>query len=440
MVTVENHTSLRRRRRGAYLAWKDFFKRTEFLSKLDLYERQNARLREFLEFAVSKSRWHGQRLNGIDVSQITVDTLHSLPLMTKEDLRRDAHLIETVDSRHAYVAKTGGTTGAALQLHYRWDDFQERSAMLDAFRERFIPILESRIAWFSGKALIPHPERERTFSRTNWVDGIRYYSTFHISPEYVENYITDLNRFSPEVIVGFPSSLVELARCARNKNIAFSGGVRVIFPTSEAVTPEDREIMSSFFGGEVRDQYASSEGAPFITECPSGKLHCELMTGVFEVLDETGNPAKEGDLVVTAFGTRGTPLIRYQIEDRIALSEEECSCGRNTPVVARLDGRRTDFVYAPARGKVNLVNISNSVKGVHGIRKFQILQSEPSSIELRMAIDPQQYTSNDEKLFLANLRDRFGNSLVIHTTYVDDIPRDRSGKHRILINSMPHLP
>ena len=60
-------------------------------------------------------------------------------------------------------------------------------------------------------------------------------------------------------------------------------------------------------GCEIKDQYASSEGAPFIFECPHGKMHIDITSGVFEVLDESGNDADMGELVVTSFSTRGTP-------------------------------------------------------------------------------------------------------------------------------------
>lgn len=436
MITIENARSLRRRRSGRYQEWKRYFAEAEFLPREKLLFLQQKRLTEYLSFVVAHSKWHRERLRDIDVETITVDTISRLPTMTKEDLRGNVSEIATLSPRQAYIAKTGGTTGASIELYYRWDDFQERTAITDVFRERFIPISKSRIAWFSGKSIIPHPERATRFSRDNWINGIRYYSTFNIHPGTIAYYIDDLNTFNPDAIVTFPSSLVELARCARLAGLSFTGNVKAIFPTSEALTPADREVLQDFFACAVYDQYASSEGSPFITECPSGRLHCEMLTGIFEVLDPAGRPAMEGDLVVTPFGTRGTPLVRYQIEDRVTLSAQHCPCGRNTQVVERIDGRKTEFVFSPERGKVNLVNIANSVKGAHGIRKFQIVQTEPSGIDLLMAVDRSQYTSEDEAVFIGNLRDRFGPSFGIQVHYVDNIPRDPSGKHRIVLNHL----
>src|SRR5690606_30137882 len=106
------------------------------------------------------------------------------------------------------------------------------------------------------------------------------------------------------------------------------------------VLPVHREVIGEVFGCRLVDQYASSEGAPFILECPSGRLHVHPLTGLFEVLDENGVPAREGEMVVTSFTTRGTPLIRYRIGDRLrlALPEERCTCGWSFPLVDWIDG------------------------------------------------------------------------------------------------------
>lgn len=55
-----------------------------------------------------------------------------------------------------------------------------------------------------------------------------------------------------------------------------------IFPTSETLTKAGRELLERVFKCKVFDQYASSEGAPFVTECENQVLHMELASGVFE--------------------------------------------------------------------------------------------------------------------------------------------------------------
>ncbi|WP_231925627.1 MULTISPECIES: hypothetical protein [Exiguobacterium] len=40
-----------------------------------------------------------------------------------------------------------------------------------------------------------------------------------------------------------------------------------IFPTAERIDAEERQVIEEVFHGLVFDQYASSEGAPIVSEC-----------------------------------------------------------------------------------------------------------------------------------------------------------------------------
>ena len=53
------------------------------------------------------------------------------------------------------------------------------------------------------------------FWRNNYIDKIRYYSTFHMAPVNLPYYVEDLARFRPAFLCGFPSAIGELARLVR---------------------------------------------------------------------------------------------------------------------------------------------------------------------------------------------------------------------------------
>src|SRR5690606_31237968 len=180
---------------------------------------------------------------------------------------------------------------------------------------------------------------------------------------------------------------------------------------------------------------------PFIFECEKGNLHLELQSGVFEVLDENDQPTNSGRLVVTSFTTEGTPLIRYDIGDSITLeeSEKKCNCGNRNPLVKEILGRIDDYLYSPETGKINLGNISNTLKDTKGIVKFQAVQDELSEIVLKVIKDNSEYTDTVEKKFIQNWRDRIGNNMKLRIAYVKDIPVEKSGKFRIVKNNIKHL-
>jgi len=97
---------------------------------------------------------------------------------------------------------------------------------------------------------------------------------------------------------GLPSALYELARYILDEKIRLTFTPAAIFPTAETLLPHYRTAIQEAFGCPVRDQYASSEGAPFITECKCGRLHYNMDTGIIEVDDD-------GEMIVTCFETHG---------------------------------------------------------------------------------------------------------------------------------------
>src|SRR3546814_20387464 len=112
-------------------------------------------------------------------------------------------------------------------------------------------------------------------------------------------------------------------------------------------------------------------------------------------------PAREGEILVTSFTTRGTPLIRYRIGDRISLAPDDyrCPCGSCFPVVKHIDGRTADFIWSPENGKVNQGNIRNSTKDAEGIICFQIVPEAPDAVNVTvMATHP--FTPENPKQLL----------------------------------------
>lgn len=318
---------------------------------------------------------------------------------------------------------------------------QERFAMLDTFRGQFGYKLGKRTAWFSGKNIVFDKDvKKHRFWKTDYLPNNRYFSTFHIKENYLSYYIDDLISYKPQFISGFPSTILEIASYGLSKNISFPENViKAIFPTAEIITSKNRKIIETFFKTKVYDQYASSEGAPFIFECSHQNLHVQLHTGVFEVLDSDDQPAQQGRLVVTSFTTYGTPLIRYDIGDRVLMSEKKCSCGDQNPMVETIMGRAGDFLYSPQLGKINLGNISNTLKGTSGIIKFQAVQNKLDAIEFFLIVDKTIFTEKGKQLFYKNWEDRVGKEMNLKYTYVNEIPLEKSGKFSLVKNNIKHL-
>lgn len=286
-----------------------------------------------------------------------------------------------------------------MKTVYTKQDIQERFAVLDNFRAQHGYKLGEKTAWFSGKNLISDKDIDKGICwHHDFINNVRFYSTFKISPQNFHIYWESLNEFKPDYIVGFPSSVYDLCEMANDRGLRLAHNVKVYFPNAETLLPRHREVISKVLGCYIVDQYSSSEGAPFIFECNHHSLHLHPLTGVFEVVDDSLKPTNEGKVLVTSFTTRGTPLIRYDIGDRLKLAPESklCKCGSNFPIIDKIEGRVSDYVLSPDRGRVSITNIGNCARGINGLVSFQITQDNLDKILVKIVVGAD-YDSQEEK-------------------------------------------
>ena len=412
---------------GAYKKFREYYAQADSLNESDLMREVEAKKNNFFKYVKAHSSWY---------KRYEFNNLELLPILEKSDIINYLDKIKTIAEKEGLVSLTGGTTGASMKVIYTKADMHERFAILDHFRAQHGYKLGEKTAWFSGKNLISEKDISKGLcSHYDFINKIRFYSTFHINERNFDIYWKSLNKFKPKFIVGFPSSVYELCKIADSKGLHLTYKVKVFFPTAETVLPQHREVINRVMGCKLVDQYASSEGAPFILECEAGNMHIHPLTGIFEVVNEDMQPAQEGEILVTSFITHGTPLIRYRIGDRIkqAQKNERCHCGSIFPLVEKIEGRSTDYILSPTHGKVNLGNISNSTKNINGIIKFQVIQHTLETVQV-LIVTNQDFNHSEETKFIAALTERLGGQLEIITKIVDDIPTEKSGKFRIVKN------
>lgn len=428
-VTAYDVKAYRLRRAGVYQKFRRQLVEWDRCGSSELLRLQEQRLSEFLAYASSSSPWY---------ARLRARQLSDYPVLTKDDLVRSGDDIATRGRGRRVISFTGGTTGASLKVHYQERDVQERTAFLDHFRARYGYELGKRVAWFSGKDIATSRDvRRGRCYRDDKVHDIRYFSTFHINDANAEVYWKKLLEFSPEYVVGFPSSVYQICRWALENGLELPMCVEAYFPTAETLLQEHRDVIGGALQCQVRDQYASSEGAPFIFECQEGRMHMHPLSGVFEVVDRDLQPAMEGELLVTSFSTRGTPLIRYRVGDRMKLAppEERCTCGSFNGIVESIEGRSSDFVWSPSVGRINLGNLSNCTKGISGIRRFQVIQEQPTSILVKV-VAGLEFGNQERVAFIKAIQARTGEDLRIEMQCVDEIPVASSGKYQIVVNRL----
>ena len=395
-------------------------------------KKQNETLIKFVKFANQNSLFYQKKFELIDIDNFKgLSELEKLPIVTKEELRSNISDVYTIAPDDGIVSFTGGTTGKALEVVFTYDDFQERMAYLDAFKTKLgVKPFSAKKATFSGRELVTNPNT-KVFWRKNSAYNQTLYSTFHLNDKNLHLYVDDLNKLKPELINGFVSAIYEVANFIKLNNIKLIFRPKAIFTTSETLLPFHRELIESVFSSNVYNQYASAEGAPFITECIKGNLHYNLDTGVIE------NKEDSEEILVTSFTTHGTPLIRYDIGDMVKFEAGVCECGSRHPLVKEVKGRMVDYLQGSDGNKVSLSHLADVIKGMPScIKKVQFVQNKLDQILLKIVVDEKDYLQKYNKLLIESLKYRFGLDTDISIHKVNDIPREKSGKYSLIKNNL----
>jgi phenylacetate-CoA ligase len=419
---------------------KVYYDYLKFLADFDTWplekklEYQRQELIKFISYAYENSKFYRKHYKDIDITSIkSVEDLKVLPVVDKEMLRENIADVVTISRQGAVEGHTGGTTGKSLVVLMTPEDMMKRMAMLDHFKARVgFEHLKMKRATFNAKHIVPPNQKKKVFWRYNAACKQMIYSSFHLTEENMKYYVENLNKFKPHAIDGFFMSMCDIAGYIGRHNIKLDFQPLAVFPTSETLTQSGRDLLERVFNCKVYDQYASSEGAPFVTECPNQTLHIELASGVFEHFEEGSD-----EVLVTSFTTHGTPLIRYRIGDSMKFADGNaaCTCGMQAPIVLEIQGRRSDFLYTADGAKI--YHVAGLFKSIPpAVIRSQFVQNQIGEIILKLEVDKKFYKPEYDELLRDEFLHKFGTSTKFIIEHVNEIPREISGKFRMIKNNV----
>ena len=106
--------------------------------------------------------------------------------------------------------------------------------------------------------------------------------------------------------------------------------------------------LAGTFGVPILSTYASTETCATFAEgpnCAGGHLNPQM--AIVEILDDAGQalpPGAPGEVTVTPLGVEGIPLIRFRTGDIAAIDDSACRCGRTTPRLGPIVGRKQQLM------------------------------------------------------------------------------------------------
>lgn len=288
----------------------------------------------------------------IDIKDIkTIDDLQKLPFTTKEDLQKYNMDFCCVphDKIIDYVT-TSGTMGDPVTI-----------ALTDKDLDR-LALNECNSFKIAGGNSAEIYQLMTTIDK-RFMAGLAYFlgvrklgaGIVRVGNGNPELQWDTIKRVSPSAIICVPSFILKLVEFAERHGIDYrNSSIKKAICIGEPLRNEDFSL--NILGEKIKEKwdlqlfstYASSEMGAAFTECSEGKgghLQPELV--IIEVIDDEGNAVeagKTGELVVTTLGVEGMPFIRFKTGDICRVHHEICPCGRVTPRISPILGRKNQMI------------------------------------------------------------------------------------------------
>ncbi len=426
----------------------EFLLDSEYWSPEEYRDYQREQLRQLLRIAFNNVPYYKELRKGLGCEPEDFkdpEDIRLLPILEKSEVRGKEYLFlnTSIDLKKCSKGFTSGTTGTPIHLYETQEAFSRRWGFVVRLRKwaGLTNPLYPRRAQFTGRNIVPLEQKSKThvYWRRNIPGNAWLFSTTHISPETVPYYAQALRDLSPELIDGYPSALLVIARVSQRLKIALPNP-KAIIVSAETLLAEHRQELEKAFNCCVYNQYAASEPSCFWCDCEHGVMHENPEYGISEIVNSDGNPARKGEsgeVLTTSFLNPAMILIRYRLGDvAVKGSRSPCRCGRLMPRIEGIEGRTDDILFLPERGYVG--RLDPVFKGLQNIIETQIIQEDLNNIRILLVPD-SGYNQEMEAHLLSNLRAKLGQSVNIIVETMPHITRGPRGKFTSVISKVKHL-
>ncbi len=413
--------------------------RTQWLGREDMAAYRQARLNALLATALAHSPWHADRIRAagldpaVNAGAATLADLARLPTMDKRDARENVERIVWRDvPGGVFRYTTGGSSGEPLIFYFgRARQAADAAGRLRARRWWGVEPGAREVYLWGAPVELSKTDRIKTL-RDRLVNQLLL-NAFEMSPARMDAYLDDLARWNPEAIYGYASSLALLAAHAEARGrIPKLPALRVVSATGEPLFPHQREIVERIFGVPASVEYGARDAGLMALESPDGVLLETSETHIVEVLDAAGQPAEEGEAVITCLVSEAQPFIRYRTGDVVRRTGRADPGGRSLGVLDAVIGRQTDFVVAPDGRIMHALALIYVLRAVPGVGQFKLIQHATDRLEVQVVPDTR-WDARAEAAIVEGLRQRLG-EVAIELRPVERIPPEASGKHRYVVS------
>jgi|694.fasta_scaffold11927_12 phenylacetate-CoA ligase len=384
-----------------------------------IQQTQFKRIQSLVELAYNESSFYRSIYDrsGFHPSQLQkIDDMKRIPIINRKMIQdaQDADVQALVpESKRAGISwkqTTSGSSGLPITI------FASRSERLRILGIILRDYRLNGLKFFETSVTIKDPIDIAKPNIVQRLGGYRhdYYDIYQPVEEIYKSIVTKWKEIA--VLKSMPSDLANLAWYIDANNLPFPK-VRSLFTDSEKLDDPTRLFIERVFGTKAIDYYATTEAGiiAFQSEKSGNKYHINDDSVFVETVSNPALDSTDSDLVITGLINFTTPIIRYQIGDVVTAGDRKPVADIPFSTIERIHGKYLDFLVRPDGKIVSSHAAKQNLTHLEGIRRFQVVQTDVSSLTIFIAPDRQWSDVVKDEILKLFTRD-FGPEMNIEIT------------------------
>lgn len=416
---------------------------TEQFNTSQINEYQLEQLKKMVTHCYHNVPYYKKVFDERNIKPSDINSLHDLkkiPYLTKEIIQEnfDDLIARNIPKKYLKLQTTGGSSGTPLAFY---EDKRSAGAREWAFvshiwkragfdpkkRQRFVIIrgnkIKNGIIDYNGKDLI--------------------LSSYHLTDKNIEFYLEEIEKFNPDFIQAYPSSIEIISKFAllNNKKINIPN-LKAIFCSSEKLYNSQNLVVEQAFNTKIFNLYGQTEHCCIAGNCgESNLLHLQFEYGITELINEKGfdisGKLDTGEIIATNLNNYAMPFLRYKTGDIAISTNKKCNCGRNHVNILDIKGRETEQIITKSGAKVAMTAIifAQHFEAFKKVKRMQLIQEKVGEVFVNI-IENEKLDYNDQKEIIEKMNDATNGELDVFIRVVDHISLTNRGKHKFLVQKL----
>ncbi len=358
-----------------------------------IQEKQFSRIKLLLNLAYNESKFYRKIYDDQDFhpSQVQkIEDFGAVPIINRkmiQDAQADDEYALVPTSRRSNISwhqTTSGSSGLPITI------YASRAERLRILRVILRAYRINGLKYFDTSVTIKDPIDIAQPNIVQRLGGFRHdYYDIYQPVETIRKSIAD-RWDSIAVLKSMPSDLANLGWLIKSEGLYFPS-VRTLFTDSEKLDDATRAFVESVFNTRAIDFYATTEVGvvAFQSLESNGKYHVNDDAVFVETKTNDRLEVNDEDLILTGLVNSTTPIIRYQIGDVVTPGSRQPTAGLHFSTIERIHGKYLDFIVCPDGKIISSHAVKQNLTHLKGIRRFQVIQREQSSLDIYITPDAQ---------------------------------------------------